>query len=477
MPNFSKFPNFKEENSKSFKEIPREQLLVCAEKQASLIEAKLVNLSSGLTNMLGLPQMSLDELRENFSNDAASKGKGPIEANLEIKEQLKTEVENSEYVQLYIHCTDQCPDVCAFKCRYDTKKQSPNPKVRRINNQQYLDANLERISRLDSLGISGKKLSEIYFGGGTPSELETVTFDQYRLAFEAQGLIFTKDTEVTLELYPDSYEKMLAYCKEFRKIFHDCKVRFSIGGTGILSDDEYLTRLRRIHNGQQILETIQAAIDSAEDFGQPILVSTDMMFDLQGDRSPDSFMSDILKLRSEFGDRLNITGYGLEGEGNMKELIKRYVILRNLMLASGAAESPIGPMGAWFGHKPTSYIHTRWGDSNIPLIGIGGKNVYSTYSNMRVWDQLGDPQIYKYGPYLKIINQFHLSGEIFLDDNTPEIIKEIVEFLVNNKIGKVKYSKDKGSYYTIVVNDLSIVAGDAVRTLLRMALQAGKLDI
>ena len=99
--------------------------------------------------------------------------------------------------------------------------------------------------------VQGRKLSSIFFGGGTPSLFSGSAIGEILNAAE-QLIGFESDIEITLEANPGTFEQ-----QKFAD-FHSAGVnRLSIGVQSF--NHQHLQRLGRIHDGSQSLEAIAAA--------------------------------------------------------------------------------------------------------------------------------------------------------------------------------------------------------------------------
>ena len=112
--------------------------------------------------------------------------------------------------------------------------------------------------------FKNKKLSSIYFGGGTPSIISTLI--KKILKNISEEFIITDNTEITIETNPDDITKKLD--DYFNMVLTDY--------IGIQSfDDEILKSLNRSHNAMQAKNSIEIAINS-----RIKNISVDIMFNL-----------------------------------------------------------------------------------------------------------------------------------------------------------------------------------------------------
>ncbi|WP_241802544.1 radical SAM family heme chaperone HemW, partial [Pseudomonas corrugata] len=141
---------------------------------------------------------------------------------------------------LYIHipwCVRKCP-----YCDFNSHTASPQ-----LPEEEYVDALLADLDQ-DLHGVHGRKLSSIFFGGGTPSLFSAQALGRLLKGVEAR-IAFADDIEITLEANPGTFEqeKFVAY----RALGIN---RLSIGIQSF--QQAKLEALGRIHNGD---EAVRAA--------------------------------------------------------------------------------------------------------------------------------------------------------------------------------------------------------------------------
>ncbi|MAT52488.1 MAG: YggW family oxidoreductase [Porticoccaceae bacterium] len=134
---------------------------------------------------------------------------------------------------LYVHvpwCVRKCP-YCDFN--------SHEPQGGDIPEAEYLIA-LERDLASDLPRVQGRKLSAVFFGGGTPSLLSPATIAAI-LKNAERAIGFEPDIEITLEANPGTFEQ-----DRFRGFRSAGVNRLSIGIQSF--DNRHLQRLGRIHD-------------------------------------------------------------------------------------------------------------------------------------------------------------------------------------------------------------------------------------
>lgn len=146
-------------------------------------------------------------------------------------------------LSLYIHipwCVRKCP-----YCDFNSHKAEPE-----LPEQAYVEALIEDL-RIDAEQVSGRKLSSIFIGGGTPSLFSAASIGQILTAAEAI-VGFNDDIEITLEANPGTFER------EKFSGYHSAGVnRLSIGVQTF--NNQQLQRLGRIHSGTEALTAIAMA--------------------------------------------------------------------------------------------------------------------------------------------------------------------------------------------------------------------------
>ncbi|HAU02174.1 MAG: radical SAM family heme chaperone HemW [Alphaproteobacteria bacterium] len=149
-------------------------------------------------------------------------------------------------LSLYIHipwCVRKCP-----YCDFNSHQASQE-----IPEQAYIKALLADLQQ-DLPWAQGRRLSSIFFGGGTPSLFSAAGIGEILTA--AERLIgFENDIEITLEANPGTVEQTTF--ADFRSAGIN---RLSIGIQSF--DDAHLLKLGRIHDGKQAQSAI-ATVQSA----------------------------------------------------------------------------------------------------------------------------------------------------------------------------------------------------------------------
>ncbi|MCU1718634.1 radical SAM family heme chaperone HemW [Pseudomonas sp. 5P_3.1_Bac2] len=144
---------------------------------------------------------------------------------------------------LYIHipwCVKKCP-----YCDFNSHAAGPN-----LPEEEYVDALLADLDH-DLRHAHGRKLSSIFFGGGTPSLFSAKALGRL-LAGVEQRAGFADDIEITLEANPGTFEQ--AKFRDYRRLGIN---RLSIGVQSFQA--EKLKALGRIHDGDEAVRAADMA--------------------------------------------------------------------------------------------------------------------------------------------------------------------------------------------------------------------------
>jgi len=150
---------------------------------------------------------------------------------------------------LYIHipwCIRKCP-----YCDFNSHQANDD-----IPEREYVAA-LRRDLQQDAALAQGRKLTSIFFGGGTPSILSADAIAQ--ILIDAERTIgFEPDIEITLEANPGTFEQ-----EKFRGFRAAGVNRLSIGIQSF--NDVQLQALGRVHGRDEALRAIKVARDAGFD--------------------------------------------------------------------------------------------------------------------------------------------------------------------------------------------------------------------
>ncbi len=149
---------------------------------------------------------------------------------------------NNKPLELYIHIP-----FCARKCNYcDFLSMCENDSTKR----EYVNA-LVREIELSKEKMAGRVVTSIFIGGGTPSILQANLIEKIMNAVKSNCQL-AENAEITIECNPGTVteEKLNTYKKSGIN-------RISFGLQS--ANDEELSRIGRIHNYSQFLESYEMA--------------------------------------------------------------------------------------------------------------------------------------------------------------------------------------------------------------------------
>lgn len=146
-----------------------------------------------------------------------------------ISKQVHNDIKN-----VYIHIP-----FCKSKCHYCSFVSYPKPELK----EQYINALEKEIKTF----YKGEKLNTLYFGGGTPSLLNTEDFSRLINLFNTDA-----NTEITTELNPETVTQK--YLKNLKKAGIN---RLSFGCQTF--DDNILKLIGRRHNAKDVKNAVSFA--------------------------------------------------------------------------------------------------------------------------------------------------------------------------------------------------------------------------
>ena len=183
-------------------------------------------------------------------------------------------------LSLYVHipwCVRKCP-YCDFNSHEARDGQSVTSGLSEQLERRYVSA---LVSDLEGAlpAVWGRRISTVFFGGGTPSLFSSRALDDILSAVRAR-LPLKPDAEITLEANPGTFEA--GKFAEFRALGVN---RLSIGIQSF--NPRLLKALGRIHDTQQGVRAVEIAQRNFDNF------NLDLMYALP-DQSLDEAMSDVL---------------------------------------------------------------------------------------------------------------------------------------------------------------------------------------
>ncbi|MEQ1601560.1 MAG: radical SAM family heme chaperone HemW [Methylophilaceae bacterium] len=180
-------------------------------------------------------------------------------------------MQTSPPLALYIHipwCVRKCP-YCDFNSHESPLTKTKNP----IPEKQYVAALLADLEQ-SVPQIWGRKVSSIFFGGGTPSLFSAESIDTILSGVRALAP-YEYDAEITLEANPGTVDA--AHFQGYKEAGVN---RISLGIQSF--DSTYLAALGRIHDSQQAFAAAELALATFE------RVNLDIMYGLPGQSLQDA---------------------------------------------------------------------------------------------------------------------------------------------------------------------------------------------
>jgi oxygen-independent coproporphyrinogen-3 oxidase len=177
-------------------------------------------------------------------------------------------------LSLYIHipwCVKKCP-YCDFNSHQADQEHNA------LNERDYVEA-LKNDLQLESQFTYGRKLTSIFFGGGTPSIFSADSIAAI-LAHAKTIIGFEEGIEITLEANPGTFEQ-----EKFSGFYQAGVNRLSIGVQSF--NEKHLTTLGRIHNSAEAKHAVNIAKEVGFDN-----INIDIMHGLP-QQSVDNAMQDL----------------------------------------------------------------------------------------------------------------------------------------------------------------------------------------
>lgn len=137
---------------------------------------------------------------------------------------------------------------CVRKCPYCDFNSHANSKA--LPEQEYLAA-LRRDLQAELPYVQGRKISSVFFGGGTPSLFSAAAIAEI-LAMIDGAIGFTPDVEITLEANPGTTDQ-----HKFTGYLRAGVNRLSVGVQSF--DSQHLANLGRIHSSDDAISAVEAA--------------------------------------------------------------------------------------------------------------------------------------------------------------------------------------------------------------------------
>jgi oxygen-independent coproporphyrinogen-3 oxidase len=278
--------------------------------------------------------------------------------------------------------------------------------------------------------VSDKRVSSLYFGGGTPTLAENHEIHRLMHYFQ-HNYTLSDDAEVTFEGTPETLS-----VSKIDTLLQAGVNRISVGVQSL--NNALLALCHRNHTGEQAISAVMSLLSA-----KTPKVNADLIYGLPG-QSIDEFASDvdqlaqlrptsitIYRLRLERGDELKNTGmlrlYQITPElfPTFETALAMQVVGRRVLESHGYIERPSG----WFslpGYGEQVY-EDRWFHQK-PLVAFG----WWTYSYAKDYEYRNCSSIKDYGEKLKC-------GELPLDFGTlfcdRERLRRFMTFSLKSSFG------------------------------------------
>jgi|GEM_PF-1481432 len=314
----------------------------------------------------------LYQAKFHLSEDVAGKIDGRIVDCLEVLKQLP-----DKDITVYDH-TVGCPTKCTY-CGYNTI--SPPPLRGEIMKQLELK---KREREILFKRIGNKRITGLYFGGGTPTVLGDDLLGELISGYK-KDFSYSDEIEVTVEAHPATFD-----IRKLTTLANSGVNRLSIGVQSL--DDRVLKHCNRNYSEYQVLEVVSKAVQKIG------IVNVDLIYGLKG-QSIDEHLQALKKLTYLGVEQFTIYAAWLkegskitrefqsgkfQGYASPMERAKMYLAGKYFLESRGYKET----LSGWFSRNEDVRIYQkRWVDK-VPCIGIGpGAYSYSKdwhYEN--VWD-------------------------------------------------------------------------------------------
>ena len=214
---------------------------------------------------------------------------------------------NENYLGIYVHIP-----FCERKCKYcdfisfENKEEFFYDYIKKIMLEvdYCFDKGNKKSKEIDFSFLDKRKVNTIYFGGGTPSIIDSKYIKEL-LEKIKEKFVVLEDAEITLEVNPGTVDR--EKLEEYRKIGIN---RLSIGLQS--SENRLLNLIGRIHNYEKFLETYKLAREIG--FNN---INVDLMFALPT-QTMDELVQSLIKVVNLNPEHISIYSLILE-EGTILE--------------------------------------------------------------------------------------------------------------------------------------------------------------
>ena len=204
------------------------------------------------------------------------------------------------FLGIYLHIP-----YCLHKCGYCDFNSHPENLE---ESEVYVSALLSEIGRY-STKLTGKTVSTVFFGGGTPTLLPAASLDKL-LNNVKNHFNLSSDCEITVEANPATVKQ-----ETLEQIRSSGFNRISIGVQSFSADE--LKLLERVHNEEEIHTTVDRARQAGFDN-----LSLDLMFGLPG-QSPEKWKSNLRKALEKKPDHISAYSLTIEPATSFFKLHER----------------------------------------------------------------------------------------------------------------------------------------------------------
>lgn len=310
---------------------------------------------------------------DNFRNMVERKKTAYAVDHAELEAALAAEIEAADKVALYFGVP-----WCIQTCSFCDLAYSRSPKTE--EKEEYVQLLLQELASARKLGLDKKTVASAYFGGGTPSILDTDLLCRY-VDSALDGFDLGGSAVITLEASPATLNPRKLEALRQRV------TRISLGVQS--TDTELRQREGRILPREKLLERIDQTMDYFD------LVNADVLYGMPGQTEESIYLTLCDLVRAEVP---SITYYRNELFPNTKSHTqakskpwdtveefnarKMYFFGKTLLEAAGYVENPLG----WFVRKtketqilPWSKMVAGWG-AVVPYFGFG-VGAFSTSRN------------------------------------------------------------------------------------------------
>lgn len=267
---------------------------------------------------------------------------------------------------LYIHipfCLQRC-----YYCDFATYTQSEI----KITPDEYLHALIDEIQKGSNF-LNTKKLTSLYFGGGTPSLLSLSQFEIIFKALHNSGWSWDKNTEVTIEINPATLD-----VEKISELQNWGVNRFSVGAQTF--DDKLLKQLNRKHSAHETRMTLDLLA------GKNINYSFDLLFALPN-QTLEQLQLDLDELTrfkaphvSPYYLTLQSNHFLNQNRPEENTEVAMFHLIRDFLCDQGYEQYEISNFSKPGFHSKHNYLY--WNDSSYWGVGLSSS---SYFNNLGPW--------------------------------------------------------------------------------------------